>query len=292
MKRLFLGIAVTALLASAFVGSTTAVMAQTKTLKMQATWPASLTLYDNFTYFAEREQAIGRCVEDRCDARRPGRARLQVLDATHRSARRSACVGRLLDPQEQDRDLFTGGPGGTFGMDFMDVRAGPITAAASTLQQFYQKELAQRCRVPHPACRAAGFRLVQEADPDSRGHEGHEMPPDRHGRRGVASARLHGGQHAGRRIIPSAQRGVIDCANGSAASRTCSSFHNVWKYHYSPGRYENDGRRTTINGDVERAQPAAPGDHQVGGQRDILVWWTKWQRQNADALTRCSRSTA
>ena len=27
---------------------------QTVTLKMQATWPASLTLYENFTYFAER----------------------------------------------------------------------------------------------------------------------------------------------------------------------------------------------------------------------------------------------
>ena len=32
----------------------TAALAQTVTLKMQATWPASLTLYENFTYFAER----------------------------------------------------------------------------------------------------------------------------------------------------------------------------------------------------------------------------------------------
>ena len=54
MKRLFLGFITVALMASAFVGSTTAVMAQTKVLKMQATWPASLTLYDNFTHFAER----------------------------------------------------------------------------------------------------------------------------------------------------------------------------------------------------------------------------------------------
>ncbi|MBN9276373.1 MAG: hypothetical protein J0I57_01895, partial [Hyphomicrobium sp.] len=28
--------------------------AQTRTLNMQATWPASLTLYENFTYWAER----------------------------------------------------------------------------------------------------------------------------------------------------------------------------------------------------------------------------------------------
>ena len=106
MKRLFLGIAVTALMASAFVGSTTAVMAQTKTLKMQATWPASLTLYENFTYFAERvEQAIGRHAEDRRDARRPGRAGLRgARRHPQEGARRRACVGRLLDRQEQDRD--------------------------------------------------------------------------------------------------------------------------------------------------------------------------------------------
>jgi len=42
--------AVTLAAAAAFGGGVHA--QQTVTLKMQATWPASLTLYENFTYFA------------------------------------------------------------------------------------------------------------------------------------------------------------------------------------------------------------------------------------------------
>ena len=33
-------------------------LAQTKTLKMQSTWPASLTLQDNFKMFAERVEKL------------------------------------------------------------------------------------------------------------------------------------------------------------------------------------------------------------------------------------------
>ena len=41
-----------------------------------------------------------------------------------------------------------------------------------------------------------------------------------------------------------------------------------------------------INGDVWKAlKPAAPGDDQVGrGDETFVVWWAKWQRQNADAI--------
>src|SRR2546422_11718639 len=42
--------------AAAFAGGVQA--QQTVTLKMQATWPSSLTLYDNFTFFADRVSKI------------------------------------------------------------------------------------------------------------------------------------------------------------------------------------------------------------------------------------------
>lgn len=54
MKRSFLGILCCAVVALTFAISAGAAVAQTKTLKMQATWPASQTLYENFTYFADR----------------------------------------------------------------------------------------------------------------------------------------------------------------------------------------------------------------------------------------------
>ena len=92
----------------------------------------------------------------------------------------------------------------------------------------------------------------------------------------------------GGEIIPSAQRGVIDCAEWVGGVEDLRlGFHNVWKYHYSPGMHENvtigelrDQRRR-----VERAQPAAPGDRSSRRPtRRSSIWWAKWQRQNADAL--------
>ena len=52
--RLFLSAA----LAATAAISAAAHAQQTTTLKMQATWPASLTLYENFTYFADRVSKI------------------------------------------------------------------------------------------------------------------------------------------------------------------------------------------------------------------------------------------
>src|SRR5882672_3163266 len=61
-----------------------AAQAQT-TLKMQATWPASLTLYENFTYFAERvgKMSAGQLKIDAMPAGQVVPA-FEVLDATHK----------------------------------------------------------------------------------------------------------------------------------------------------------------------------------------------------------------
>ena len=76
----------------------------------------------------------------------------------------------------------------------------------------------------------------------------------------------------GGEIIPSAQRGVIDCAEWVGGVEDLRlGFHNVWKYHYSPGVHE-----TVTIGEVvfnlrrlEFAQAAGAGVDQVGGQRDL-----------------------
>ena len=64
-------------------------------------------------------------------------------------------------------------------------------------------------------------------------------------------------------------------------------FHNVWKYHYSPGLHENvTVGEIVINGDVWKELST---QHQEiiksAANETFLVWWTKWQRQNADAVT-------
>ena len=58
---------------------------QTVTLKMQATWPASLTLYENFLYFVDRVSKIsGGSLK--IEAMPAGQVvpAFEVLDATHK----------------------------------------------------------------------------------------------------------------------------------------------------------------------------------------------------------------
>ena len=114
------------------------------TLKMQATWPASLTLYENFTYFADRINKVsGGSLK--IDAMPAGQVvpAFEVLDATHKKVLDGAhswsgyWVGK-----SKTAILFTGGPGGTFGMDMIDAlgwmhHGGGIELA----QEFFNKEL-------------------------------------------------------------------------------------------------------------------------------------------------------
>src|SRR3977135_2779509 len=63
----------------------TAQSQQTVNLKMQATWPASLTLYENFTYFVERLNKISNGTF-KIDAMPAGQVvpAFEVLDATNK----------------------------------------------------------------------------------------------------------------------------------------------------------------------------------------------------------------
>src|SRR2546423_222850 len=112
---------VIAIAAAAF--SAVAYAQQPVTLKMQATWPASLTLYENFTYFAERVGKISGGTL-KIDAMPAGQVvpAFEVLDATNKKVIDGAhswsgyWVGK-----NKAAILMTGGPGGTFGMDMIDA---------------------------------------------------------------------------------------------------------------------------------------------------------------------------
>src|SRR5438034_4375121 len=134
----------TVALAPAAGFSASAYAQQTVTLKMQATWPASLTLYENFTYFAERVTKIsGGSLK--IDAMPAGQVvpAFEVLDATHKKVIDGAhswsgyWVGK-----SKTAILCTGGPGGTFGMDMIDAVGWMHHGGGNELaQEFFQKEL-------------------------------------------------------------------------------------------------------------------------------------------------------
>src|SRR5262245_4630865 len=89
---------------------------QTRSLKMQATWPASLTLYENFTFFAERVDKLSAGTL-KIDAMPAGQVvpAFEVLDATHKKVIDGAHAwAGYWTGKNKTAILFTGGPGGTF----------------------------------------------------------------------------------------------------------------------------------------------------------------------------------
>jgi TRAP-type mannitol/chloroaromatic compound transport system substrate-binding protein len=99
---------------------------------------------------------------------------------------------------------------------------------------------------------------------------------------GMTTVNMPGGE-----IIPSAQRGVIDCAEWVGGVEDLRlGFHNVWKYHYTPGMHENVTiGEVLINGDIWKGLSAQHQEILKSVANDsFVVWWAKWQRQNADAL--------
>src|SRR5262245_56230542 len=113
-------------------------------LRMQASWPASLTLYDNFQMFADRVSKIsGGALK--IDAMPAGQIvpPFEVLDATHKKVIDGAhtWAGYWVGKNKAGI-LLTGGPGGGFGMDMIDGLGWLHHGGGMELyQDFYQKEL-------------------------------------------------------------------------------------------------------------------------------------------------------
>jgi TRAP-type mannitol/chloroaromatic compound transport system substrate-binding protein len=80
---------------------------------------------------------------------------------------------------------------------------------------------------------------------------------------------------------------VIDCAEWVGGVEDLRlGFHNVWKYHYTPGMHENVTiGEVVFNMDVWKG---LSNQHQEmiksAANEAFLIWWAKWQKQNAEAL--------
>src|SRR3954452_6062435 len=134
-----------ALLATAAFAAvcTSAQAQQGTTLKMQATWPASLTLYENFTYFVDR---VGKLSNGtlKIDAMPAGQVvpAFEVLDATHKKVIDGAhAVSYYWVGKNKAATLFSSTPAGPFGMDQIDFVGWVYEGGGLDLWwEFYQKE--------------------------------------------------------------------------------------------------------------------------------------------------------
>ena len=264
---------------------------QAVTLKMQSTWPASLTLHEQFVFFAERVQKLsgGRLKIEAMPAGQVVPA-FEVLDATSKKVidGSHAWAGYWVG-KNKTAILFTGGPGGTFGMDYIDYMGWMYQGGGIELYQEFYRDVLKLNVVVLPILPAGPqafgwFKRPIKDLADFRGMKCRQtgMAAEVMTRMGMRIVNMPGGE-----ILPAAERGVIDCAEWVGGVEDLRlGFHKVWKYHYTPGMHENvTVGELLINGDIWKG--LAPDLQEIiksAANESFLIWWGKWQRQNADAL--------
>ncbi|MEW5864506.1 MAG: TRAP transporter substrate-binding protein [Pseudomonadota bacterium] len=262
-----------------------------KTLKMQSTWPAALTLQDNFRFFGERvEKLTGGALKIETLAAGQVVPPFEVLDATHRKVIDGAhAIAYYWVGKNKAATLFSNTPAGIAGMDHMDFLGWIYEGGGLDLWwEFYQKELKLNL-IAFPILPASPQALGWFKRPiknlaDFKGMKCRQtgIVAEIYQRMGQQTVNLPGGE-----IVPAAQRGVIECAEWVGGIEDLRlGLPQVWKYHYTPGMHESASiGELMINLDVWKS--LAPQQQEAirsATMETFMRWWVKWQRQNADAI--------
>ncbi len=283
-----------ALLAAAIAAFGVAAHAQApavKNLKMQSTWPASLTLQDNFRFFADRVDKLtsGSLKIEPLAAGQVVPA-FEILDATHKKVIDGGHgVSYYWVGKSKTATLFSSTPAGPFGMDQIDFMGWLYEGGGLDLWwDFYTKELKLNV-ISFPILPASPqafgwFKRPIKNLADFKGMKCRQtgIVAELFQRMGMTTVNMPGGE-----IIPSAQRGVIDCAEWVGGIEDLRlGLPQVFKYHYVPGMHEPSVvGELMINTEVWKGLvPQHQESIRSATTETFLRWWAKWQKQNADAI--------
>jgi TRAP-type mannitol/chloroaromatic compound transport system substrate-binding protein len=262
-----------------------------RTLKMQSTWPASLTLQDNFKFFGERvDKLTGGQLKIEVMAAGQVVPPFEILDATHKKVIDGGHgVSSYWVGKNKAATLFSNTPAGIVGMDHMDFLGWIYEGGGLDLWwEFYQKELKLNV-IAFPILPASPQALGWFKRPvknlaDFKGMKCRQtgIVAEIYQRMGMQTVNMPGGE-----IVPAAQRGVIDCAEWVGGIEDLRlGLPQVWKYHYTPGMHESASiGELIINSEVWASLPPQNQEAIRSAVNDTFMrWWVKWQKQNADAI--------
>jgi TRAP-type mannitol/chloroaromatic compound transport system substrate-binding protein len=262
-----------------------------KNLKFQSTWPASLTLQDNFRFFAERVDKL-TSGQVKIEVMAAGQIvpPFEILDATHKKVIDGGHgIAYYWVGKNKAATLFSATPAGIAGMDHMDYLGWMYEAGGLDMWwDFYQKELKLNVLafpiLPASPQALGWFKRPIKNLADFKGMKCRQtgIVAEIYQRMGQQTVNMPGGE-----IVPSAQRGVIDCAEWVGGIEDLRlGLPQVWKYHYTPGMHETTSiGELIINTDVWKSfTPQQQEAVRSAVTETFLRWWVKWQRQNADAI--------
>jgi TRAP-type mannitol/chloroaromatic compound transport system substrate-binding protein len=292
MPKRMIGALVSGALAAVFAVTAAAQQpAGPRSLKMQSTWPASLTLQDNFRFFADRvDKLTGGQLKIEVMAAGQIVPPFEVLDATHKKVIDGFhAIAYYWVGKNKAAALFSGPPGGPFGMDHNDYLGWMFEGGGLEMwADFYQNTLKLNV-VPLPILPASPqalgwFKKPLKSVADFKGMKCRQtgLNADVYAKLGQAVVNMPGGE-----IVPSAQRGVIDCAEWVGGIEDLRlGLHSVFKYHYTPGMHENNSiGELGINTEIWKSLTAQQQEAIKSAAMETLSRWSmKWQKQNADAI--------
>jgi TRAP-type mannitol/chloroaromatic compound transport system substrate-binding protein len=257
-------------------------------LKMQTSWPATLTIHEQAVWLAQQLETLSG-----------GRLKIEVLpagaivgafdvaDAVHRGVIDMAHTwpGYLAGKHPAAVVLSHGT---MFGMDFIDYYGWVWEGGGWELLQELYRDVLKMNVVSFPILtagpQALGWfpREIRTLD-DLKGIK-FRIPglgADIMSRAGVSVVTLPGAE-----IIPALERRVIDGGEWIGCVEDMRlGFHNLLKIHYSPGVHEwvtvGD---LVINGDVwNRLDRDLQELIKVSAQHLYFRWWVRFHKQNAEA---------
>jgi len=262
-----------------------------RTLKMQSTWPASSTLQENFKFFAERVDKL-TSGQLKIETMAAGQVvpPFEVLDATHKKVLDGAhSVSYYWIGKHKATTLFASTPAGPFGMDHMDFLGWMYEGGGLDMYwEMYQKEMKLNVIafpiMPSSPQAFGWFKRPIKNLADFKGMKCRQtgIVAEIFQKMGMQTVNMPGGE-----IVPSAQRGVIDCAEWVGGIEDLRlGLPQVFKYHYVPGMHEPSVfAELLINNDVWTSLPAQQQEAIRSATVETIVrWWIRWQKQNADAM--------
>jgi len=168
-------IAVTAAVVALAVNVASAQQPPTKTLKMQATWPTSVTAWDNFQFLADRiDKLTSGSLKIETLAAGQVVPAFETLDAVNKKVLDGGhSIAYFWSGKNKAAVLFTGGPGGTYGMDMIDFLGWMYEGGGWNLyQEFYTDVLKMNIigfpTLPTTRRRSAGSSARSRTSPTSR----------------------------------------------------------------------------------------------------------------------------
>ena len=290
MKRLALPI-VLLLLVTAVVPPPALAQAQPVTLKIGASWPTGAFVYQNLLMFKDRVEKMsgGRIKVEPFPAGAIVPA-FEVLDATHKQVIDGGhTCSYYWTGKSMTTALFSGAPGGPFGMDFLDYFGWMNYGGGwDLLQELYQKELKLNVvafpMIPSGPQAFGWFKKTFTSFKDLKGVKirAPGMVGDVFKDMGMNVVNMPGGE-----IVPAAERGVIDAAEWAVPMEDFTlGIHSVWKNYYVPGMHETT---TTCELQLSKAvwDKLTPDLHAIvrSAANDVyLHWWARLTTENSVKL--------